>query len=273
VNENLFGLTTNGGNEYVGRVTRDAIEQLKWCEDKDALKIIFVCGNEAATQDPEIKLEPLAETAVRRGIIVNTIFCGLESHSDAAGYKKFADLSEGRFASINQQRGTVAIASPYDKELAELSTDINKTFCFWGAQAKELADNQKAQDSNAAQAGAPVAAARAQSKGGKLYNFQEHDLVEKCIRDPKFDVKTVAEAELPDQLKKMKPEEREKHIKGLIAKREEIQKKIADLSKKREVYVAEETKKQGKQTDQAFDTAIRGVLRDQAQKKGIEIPK
>jgi len=273
VNEKLFSLTTNGGNEYVGRVTRDAMETLQWCPDPKALKIIFVCGNEAATQDPEIKLEPLAETAVRRGIIINTIFCGPEGHSDSQGWKRFSDLAEGRFACINQERGAVAIASPYDKELAQLSSEINTTFCFWGAQAKELAANQAAQDANAAKAGAAVAAARAESKGGRLYNFREHDLVEKCINDPKFDIKTIKDDELPDELKKMTPEEREKHIKGLVVKRAEIQKKIAELSRKREAFVAEEMKKQNKSADQAFDQAIRTVLREQAQKKGIDIPR
>src|SRR3954454_1563237 len=66
VSEKLFALTTNGGTEYVGRVCRDALAGLKWSEDKGALKIMFVCGNEPATQDPEVPLKPLAESAARR---------------------------------------------------------------------------------------------------------------------------------------------------------------------------------------------------------------
>jgi hypothetical protein len=272
VNEKLFGLKTYGGTEYVGRVTRDAMHQLKWSEDAGTLKIIFVCGNEAATQDPEVKLEPLAETAARRGIVVNTIYCGLATHPEAQGWKHFADLAEGRFASINQERGAVAIVTPHDKELAKLSSEINLTYCFWGKDAKNLADNQRRQDANAAQAGLGVAAARAQSKGGGAYRFEDHDLVEKLKNDPKFDVKTIKEEELNDELKKMKPEEREKHIKELLAKREMLQKEINELSKKREAYIAEELKKQGSKADQAFDEAVKSLLREQAKKKGIEIP-
>jgi hypothetical protein len=272
VNEKLFGLKTHGGTEYVGRVTRDAIEQLKWSEDPKALKIIFVCGNEAATQDPEVKLEPLAETAIRKGILVNTIYCGLDSHSEAAGWKKFADLSEGRFASINQESGAVAIATPFDKELAKLSGEINLTFCFWGKDAKELELNQRAQDANAAQAGGGVAAARAASKAGGIYRFAEHDLVEKLKSDSKFDVKTLKDEELPEELKKKTPEEREKHLKELLAKREAIQKQINDLNKQRESYIAEESKKNGSKVEKAFDEAVKGLLREQCQKKGILIP-
>src|SRR5438067_1453990 len=50
ISEKLFGLTTRGGTEYVTRVCRDAIQQQQWCNDKDALKVIFVCGNEPASQ-------------------------------------------------------------------------------------------------------------------------------------------------------------------------------------------------------------------------------
>jgi hypothetical protein len=121
VSEKLFGLKTNGGTEYVGRVCRDALDQLQWSTNPSTLKILFVCGNEPAEQDPEIKLKPLAETAVRKGVVVNTIYCGPAGHSHANGWKQFADLSEGRFMSIDQQRGSIAINTPYDKELADLS--------------------------------------------------------------------------------------------------------------------------------------------------------
>src|SRR5437660_12157709 len=39
--QKLNALTTNGGTEYVARVCRDALEQQKWADDKDALRIIF----------------------------------------------------------------------------------------------------------------------------------------------------------------------------------------------------------------------------------------
>src|SRR3954471_6534365 len=57
VSEKLFGLTTQGGTEYVARVTRDALSGLNWSTERDALKIIFVCGNEPADQDKEILLK------------------------------------------------------------------------------------------------------------------------------------------------------------------------------------------------------------------------
>jgi von Willebrand factor type A domain len=276
VSEKLFALKATkvpNSEEYVGRVCRDAIERLDWSKDAAALRVIFVCGNESAEQDPEVKLKPLAETAAKRDIVINTIYCGHAADADAAGWKEFARLAEGRFAAIDQDRGVVNIAAPQDKELADLSTKLNSTFCFYGKNAKTLAENQRAQDDNVLRLGAGAAASRAESKGGGLYRFEGQDLVERLRQDPKFDVKKVAAEELTDELKKMTPEEREKHVRNLLAKREELEKQIGELAKKREAYIQAELKKNPNAADRAFDEAVRGALRDQGKKKGLDIPK
>src|SRR5262249_12599875 len=131
VSEKLFALQATkvpGSNEYVGRVCRDAVERLAWSADPGALRAIFVCGNERATQDREVKLGPLAAAAVRKGIIINTVYCGRPGDADAAGWKEFARLAEGRFAAIDQDRAPAAVATPLDKELAALSARLNGTF-------------------------------------------------------------------------------------------------------------------------------------------------
>jgi hypothetical protein len=276
VSEKLFALQATkvpNSEEYVGRVCRDAVEKLKWSEEARALKVIFVCGNEPATQDPVVKLKDVAEKAVRKGIIINTIYCGNPGDADAPGWKEFALMSEGRFAAIDQNRGTVTIATPMDKELAELSAKINHTFCFAGKDAKGLAENQKLQDDNVLRLGGGVAASRAVSKAGDLYRFEGRDLVERLKQDAKFDVKKVPPAELSEQMKKMTPEEREKHVRDLLAKREELQKQIVDLAKKREVYIQNELKNKPSAADRAFDEAVRGALREQGKQKGIGIPR
>jgi hypothetical protein len=272
VNEKLFGLKTNGGEEYVARVCRDAIEQLQWTDDKGALKIIFVCGNEPADQDKQVPLQGVALQAVRKGIVINTIYCGPVNHPETVLWKEFARLCEGRFACIDQDHGTVAIATPYDKELAELSGKLNKTFCFCGKDAVTLEKNQLLQDANAAHLSLPVAAARAGSKASGLYKFEQQDLVQKLKDDPKFDVKTVPVAELNDEMKKMKPEEREAYVKKQLAERETLEKHINELGKKREATIAAERKKHGSKADKDFDEAVRSALCEQAKKKGILIP-
>jgi hypothetical protein len=275
VSEKLTALQAtkvSGSNEYVGRVCRDALQKLKWSNDRQALRVVFVCGNEKADQDPDVTLASVVEDATKRDIVINTIFCGGSETAQAAGWREFAKTAGGRFVAIDQDRAVTAVTTPFDKELAELSGKLNHTFCFSGKNANALSENQKAQDANALQLGDGAAASRAQSKAGGIYRFEGQDLVDRLRREATFDVKKVPEAELTDELKKMKPEEREKHVRALLAKREDLEKQIGGLAKKRDEYIREELKKSTSAAGRAFDEAVRGTLRDQAKKKGLTIP-
>ncbi|MFN4261595.1 MAG: vWA domain-containing protein [Gemmataceae bacterium] len=270
----LNGLTTNGGTEYVGRVSRDAITQQQWSNDAKALRMLFVCGNEPANQDPVVRLTDLAKLAKEKGIYINAIYCGNADDSDAASWRQLASLAQGRYININQSSGTVAIATPFDKELAELGGKINQTMVVYGVKAeREMKQaNQLAQDANAAKAGVAAVAGRTQTKGGALYCTADWDLVDRCKRDPNFDITKVPDDQLSDELKKMKPEERVAYVKQKMAERDAIQKQIEELGAKRQAYINEELKKNRDAGDKAFDAAVRDVLRQQAAQKGIHIP-
>jgi hypothetical protein len=271
----LHGLTINGGTEYVARVCRDALVEQKWSEDKKALKLIFVCGNEPVDQDKEVTLESVAKLALEKDVIINTIYCTWPRAvaGEVEGWQKFAKMAEGRFAKIDMKKGTIAVATPQDKKLEELSAKLNKTYVAYGK--KDVRDskvqNQVEQDKNAEKARG-AAPARAQSKASGLYRSADWDLVDRLKEDPKLDVTKIPEDELCDELKKLKPEERVAFVKRKLAEREAIQKEIMEVSKVRSAYIKEEMKKNDKLGDKAFDEAVRGALRDQASKKGFKIP-
>ncbi len=273
VYQKLNALTINGGEEYVARVCRDALQQQKWSEEKDAFKVIFVCGNEPASQDPLVKLKDVGELAKKKGVVINPIFCGPASHGDARDWKEFAPMAGGRFASIDHDRGTVAIATPLDKDLSTLSAKLNTTYLAYGKDGKEKALNQAAQDANALRAGAQAAAARGVSKANALYCTEDWDLIDRCQRDPKFDVNKLPADQLPEVMRKMTPEKRLACVREMTAKRAEIQKQINDLNVKRTAYINEQMKKNPSAADKAFDEAVRGALCEQAAQKGITIPR
>jgi hypothetical protein len=272
ISKQLFGLTTRGGNEYVARVCRDALEQQKWASDKDSLKLIFVCGNEPASQDTMVTLEQVAKLGGDKGVIINPIFAGPGQSNDAKDWKQLAALAGGHFANIDQDRGTLSIDTPHDKELAELSLKLNGTYVGYGKDAQLRAMNQQAQDVNAGKVGQAAEATRAASKASALYRNSEWDIVDRMKVDAKFDITKVPEDQLPEELKKMKPEERLAYVKKKAAERDELQKQIIDLTKQREGYIREENKKKGDKSDKAFDEAIRAAIREQAARKGIIIP-
>lgn len=270
VSEKLFALTTRGGTEYVGRVSQAALRELDWSTQPGAFKVMFVCGNEPADQDPEVKLAPLAEYAVRQGVTVNTIYCGPANHSEAASWKFLARMAEGRFMSINQDARPV-VAAPQDRRLSELSGKLNSTYVFYGKHAPERAQNQATQDSNAVGLGGASAAGRALTKASGTYRMSDSDLVDKLVEDPKFDFAKIPDAELPEELRKMTADQRRAYVEGKLKERQAVQDEIKKLSRERADYLAADEKKNAKGGDKSLDEAVRGVLREQAAKKGMTI--
>jgi hypothetical protein len=272
LNQKLFALSTRGGTEYVTRVCRDAVDQLDWSRDPNTLKVIFVCGNEPAGQDPVVKLAHAADKARKAGIVINPIFCGNPNHPDARDWKEFTALTGGRFASIDQDKGTVAIATPMDKKLAELSAKLATTYVCYGKKGGDKARNQLAQDQNAAVAGTGVAAERALSKANGIYRCEDWDLVDRLKSDPKFDIRKVPADELPEAMRKLTPDQRVAHVQKLTSERAALQKTILALSAQRTAFINEEMRRNPNAANRAFNTAIRATLREQAKSKGIPIP-
>ncbi|MDA0994097.1 MAG: VWA domain-containing protein [Proteobacteria bacterium] len=128
VNRTLFSFGTDGGDEYVSRVVHRSVTGLAWNESPDALKILFVAGNEEANQDPHISVEIASQLATNKGIVVNTIYCGNEDDNIVAGWREFSAMTNGMFASINQNASAVAnIATPMDDELVRLNGAMVKS--------------------------------------------------------------------------------------------------------------------------------------------------
>lgn len=271
--QKLFALRATGSTEYVTRVCRDAVRDLAWSEGKGALKIVFVCGNEPASQDPTVSLQEAAKVAKSRNVIINAIYAGDAQSGEARDWIQFAELCGGRFSSIDQQRGTVAIATPVDKKLAELGVQLNSTYIAFGKAGDAKKSNQMAQTANAQQAGLGVAAARTATQNSVYYNCADWDLVDRCKMDAKFDVTKLAVDELPDVMKKMTVQERVAHVKKMTDQRAALQKDIDDLNVQRLKFISDEQKRNPNPGDRAFDQAIRETLRIQAETQGIIIPK
>src|SRR5262249_14103780 len=148
----------------------------------------------------------------------------------------------------------VAIATPMDKELAELSAKVAATYVCYGKMGQEKARNQLEQDRNSVTAGLGVAAERALSKANGVYHCEDWDLLDRVKSDPKFDIRKVPEKELPEALRKLTADERVAHVKKLTAQREALQKQILTLSNQRTAYINEELRRNPSAADQAFNT-------------------
>ena len=239
VNATLFAFRTDGGDEYVARAIQTSLETLQWSQDPDALQVVFVAGNEAATQDPRLTIEQAAAAAARRGIVVNAIYCGADGDPDAQGWRRVAASTNGLYASIDQHAAAVAnVETPFDAKLATLNDELNATYVAFGASGVRGRENQAAQDGNAAAMSPAAAASRTVAKAGALYRA-EWDLVD-ALESGKS-LADIPVAELPVELQPLPPAEREAYVREQSERRQDLQRQIGELAADRGRYLAEQS--------------------------------
>lgn len=268
VSEALFSLSTNGGEEYCGRVIQAAISGLNWSNSPKDLKAIFIAGNEPFTQG-DVDYRAACQWAISKGITVNTIHCGDETVGSQTGWKDGASLGDGSFLNINHNAIAMHIDAPQDKDIADLSVKINVTYVPYGAQGKQSYERQAAQDSNAAGVSAESMAQRAMCKSSANYSNAGWDLID-AVKNGTCKLEEVKDDQLPEEMRKQTLAQRRAFLDGKMQERERIQKEIQRLSEERARFLAEEMKKLATPTESTLDTAVIKAVRDQAQKKGYK---
>ncbi len=268
ISEELFALTTRGGQEYCGMVIQAATEGLDWSKSNDVYKAIFIAGNEPFTQGT-VDHKSACEAAIARGIIVNTIHCGPEKQGIDGKWKDGAELADGKFMIIDQNRRVVHIDAPQDTEIAKLGEKLNDTYIPYGALGEESKHNQSVQDKNAAAYGAANVAKRAVSKSSAVYTNVGWDLVD-ATENNKVKVEDIKDEDLPENMQKMTLEERKEYIETQLKERRKIQKEIQELNKERKKYVAEEMKKLADKGGDTLGASITKAVREQAAKKDFK---
>ena len=272
ISEQLFALTTNGGDEYCGHVIQSATKGLAWSDSAKVYKAVFIAGNEPFTQGT-VDYKQSCRDAIAKGIIVNTIHCGTEAEGKSTGWPDGAKLADGQALNIDQNRAVVAIKAPQDEEIVRLSSELNKTYIAYGKVGVESQTRQKEQDALAAAPAAAAAGAtveRSLSKAQSVYQNATWDLVD-ATKENKVKLEDVAEQEPPENMKKMTPDERKAYVAEQTKKRGELQKQITDLGAQRDKYVAEKRREEAAGGADTLDAAMLKAVREQIAKKEFEV--
>jgi hypothetical protein len=267
ISEELFKLTTDGGSEYCGMVIDRAAEKLSWSRARDVLKVIYIAGNEPFTQGP-VPYAASCARAIRKGIVVNTIFCGPFDEGVATFWKDGADRADGRYMSIDQDEAIVAIDTPFDKDIVSLGNELNQTYAGYGSKGEALKSRQAAQDSNAAGMGGEATVQRSVAKAQGAYTNSGWDLVD-AVKGKEVSLGALKDEELPLEMRKMSLAEKEHYVQDLTKRRAELQSKINLANEKRRVFIAAATKNNSAQS--TLDVAILTSVKDQAAKLGFSI--
>lgn len=201
-----------------------------------------------------------AREARRRGIIVNAIQCGDDADPTAA-WRNVAQDGGGDYFAIAQDGGVDVVVTPYDQELAQLGQQIGSTYMPYGRREERIARQsaQVAVESQVAAAAPPAAKAdRALNKALNDRPYDESDLVQKATAG-NVALPSIAEAELPDALRRLAPAERQGALDNAVGDRRALRDRIVALSKLRQQYLAQQRSKKGA-GKAGFDAAVSSAL-------------
>jgi hypothetical protein len=265
VSEKLFSIKTNGGQEYAGWVIRSAVQELNWSKDPADFRVIFIAGNEPFDQGPRVWTQAV-NLAVKADTLVNTIYCGATESQERQLWASGASVGKGSSFNINQDQKIAVIESPYDAEIANWNAKLNQTYIPYGREGKVGQQRQAAEDSNA---GANLAA-RSTSKASEYYDNASWDLID-ALDNGRITLEAIPDNALPEVMRGMTLTEKKAYVAAKKTERQAIQRKIRELSQKREAYIDRQRKSNADKGENTVDRVIIQSLRQQLAAKGFKL--
>ncbi len=256
--------------ESVNQALDDAVNKIKWSTDKKTLRIIYLVGDAPPHMDyaDDVKYPETCKKACEKGIIINSIQCGGDTECQKH-WKEICKLAEGSYAQIARTGGVEVVATPFDKDLAEINSELTKSTLVYGRGAARAEGEAKRMRAGALPAPAAADRAAYAAKDGKVAAY---DLLD-AIKSGKLKLDEVKKEELPEQMQKMDAKERKEYLDKLDKRRTELNKKALELDKKRGEYIKEElakrAKEKGKDGKDSFDNQVLESLRKHAKKFDI----
>jgi Mg-chelatase subunit ChlD len=281
----LMAYKAEGGGddpEDVRQALADGVHKVGWSpRSPNIAQILFLVGDAPPHDDygGEPDTVASASEAVKAGILVNTIQCGNMQGTDVA-WKKICRAGEGQYFAIAQDGGVVAIATPFDAELARLGTRVGGTYmAFGGGMAGAMAGasfrkskieaQKKTEGRVALAASASAAADRAYNKAINAKAYDDNDLIQ-GVENGTVKLDVLKADELPDELQKLSAEERKQVVADKIEERKKIRLQILELSKKRDAFLLQERQKQSAKNRTGFDEAVSAALKAQIARKRLK---
>ncbi len=261
------------GPESVNQALYDAVNEVSWSQDQKAYKVVFLVGDAPPHMDyqDDVKYPVTLAAAHDKGITVNTIQCGHNGQT-MRQWEQIAQLGYGEYFQVGQAGSAVAVASPFDKKLAELSARLDKTRLYYGSKEDKEKQRQKveATDKLHAKSSVESRARRAvfnASASGERNFLGEQELVED-VASGRVDLSNIDKDSLPEPMQAMAPAARKAMIEETAERRNELKQQIQELSDKRSAYLKKKVEESGGAKDSLDDKIYRAV-REQAGKLGL----
>ena len=272
VHDKLMKFKAAGGGdtpESVNQALNEAVTKVKWTEGGDVSRIIFLVGDAPPHMDYEqdVEYKTTCGLAKKKGIIINAIQCG-NMTATIQPWQEIAKLGDGDYIALPQNGGVVAMSSPQDKRISELTAELNTSVIPYGNSERQLQAAWKLSNSlkmieldvkmNAARAGC------LSSHDGSVKAFLgDNDLVSEW-GDKKVTSENIKQDYLPDDYKEMDKDKLVVLLENKIQQRAKIKTEMDALLDQREKYIAQEMAKMGKDAPaKAFDSNVEKMLKKQ----------
>lgn len=272
LSQDLFGLTTNGGDEYCGQVIHTSLNELTWDTSLSNYKVIFISGNEDFLQGNVSYTLACAE-AKKKGVIVNTIYCGDRLQGIREHWNLLGECGNGSFTNINSDAKPEDIATPYDSTLITLNTKLNGTYIYYGAFGKGKKELQGFMDQKNYAVTHSVGVSRIVTKGSNAtYKNGGWDLVDAKADDSTI-IEKVDKKTLPDSLKNASNKQLKAIVDQKANERAAIQKEIQKISTQRDIYINEvkANKLKTRSNTQTLESEVEKIIKEQVQRFNMKI--
>ena len=269
----LINLRTNGGSEFCGHVIYSSLMQLNWDSAANNYKVIFIAGNESFLQGDITFFTKACEEAKKKGVVVNTIYCGDRSQGINEDWNLGAECGNGSFTNIDQNAEPLSIPTPYDTTIITLKEKLNETYIVYGVEGKAHYHSRMQLDSIAVyDLNDPTKISRysVSTSNSRLYNNSKWDLIDAFEKNPGV-IDTLDMTTLDDSLKTKSRKELRKIVETSAAEKKRIQNKIAELAVKQEKFINVEKEKLKSNEPKTLESEIERAIREQVKRVNMKI--
>lgn len=272
----LMDFQADGGGdtpESVNQALYDAVHNMSWSQNSQAYKVVFLVGDAPPHMDyqDDVKYPNTISAALQKDIVINSIQCGNHGITTPQ-WQQIALLGQGRFFQVEQAGSAVAITTPFDKKLAELSAKLDDTRVYYGDREtkaklkKKQAATKKLHKNSSIESRARRATFNS-SASGEANFLGENELVED-IASGRADLSTIDKDKLPEPMQSMAPAEQQALIEEKAEKRNLLKQEIKRLSQQRSKFIEKKSEDMPGLED-SLDNKIYSAVKEQAKQRGL----
>jgi len=265
------------GPESVNQALYEAVNTMGWRNNTNTYKTVFLIGDAPPHMNYQNDV-PYSETiklARKKGIVINTIQCG-NLRATKYPWMQIAQLSQGEYFNVNQTGSAVAINTPFDKSIAQLSAKMDHSVIAYGDKASRAKLNNKMKTTQLLEdkLSIPAKARRAQfnqSKSGKNNNRAKNDLIHQ-LNNGVIKIEDIKTKDLPATLASLPAPKRQRVLEEKMEQRQQVQQELDKVIAKRKQFLEKEVAKLGGLKG-SLDAKIYHSIKKQAKEKGIQYKK